>query len=53
MFKHEDLLVVNWGSAIIGSVYFSQPVLSTAAYCFSILGSIVYIYTTIKKSKDK
>lgn len=50
--KHDDMLIINWITAIIGSVM-TEPVLQTLAYVGSITGSIVYIYTTIKKSKDK
>ena len=57
MLQHKDieptnplLIILAWINAILGYL-FSEPVLSGAAYLFSIAGSIVYIFTTIKKSK--
>lgn len=42
------LLIVSWFNALIGSLNI-EPILSGIAYIFSIIGSIVYIYTTYKK----
>jgi hypothetical protein len=47
------LIVGSWFNAILGTVLFSEPILSTTAYLFSIAGSVVYIYTTIKKNKNE
>jgi len=44
------LLFAAWFNAAMGTL-FSQPVLSSIAYIGSILGSAVYIYTTLKKYK--
>lgn len=49
--KHDDLLIINWITAVIGSTM-TEPVLSTIAYIGSIIGSAVYIYTTLKRKKD-
>lgn len=49
--NNEFLIVGSWFNAILGTVLFSEPILSTTAYLFSIAGSVVYIYTTIKKNK--
>ena len=46
------LLFTAWLNAVIGYVL-SQPVLSKLAYVCSIAGSIVYIYTTLKKHKNE
>ena len=46
------LVVIAWLNAGLGTL-FSEPVLSALAYVGSIAGSAVYIYTTIKKSKQK
>ena len=45
------LVVIAWINAGLGSL-FSEPVLSGLAYIGSIAGSVVYIYTTIRKSKQ-
>jgi hypothetical protein len=47
------LIVGSWFNAILGTVLFAEPILSTTAYLFSIAGSVVYIYTTIKKNKNE
>jgi hypothetical protein len=46
------LVIASWTNAFMGTL-FSQPVLSGAAYLFSIAGSVVYIYTTYKKHKNE
>ena len=46
------LIISSWTNAFIGTIL-SEPVLSGLAYLGSILGSAVYIYTTIKKEKTK
>jgi len=46
------LLFVAWVNAAIGTL-FSEPVLSSIAYVGSIAGSVVYIYTTLKKHKHE
>ena len=46
------LIIGSWTNAFIGTLL-SEPVLSGLAYLGSILGSAVYIYTTIKKQKTK
>jgi hypothetical protein len=46
------LVIGSWTNAFIGTML-SEPVLSGIAYLGSILGSAVYIYTTIKKQKTK
>ena len=46
------LVAVAWINAGLGTL-FSEPVLSAAAYLGSIAGSAVYIYTTLKKHKEK
>jgi hypothetical protein len=46
------LIIGSWTNAFLGTLL-SEPVLSACAYLFSITGSIVYIYTTIKKNKTK
>ena len=45
------LIISSWTNAFIGTM-FSEPVLSATAYVFSIAGSVVYIYTTVKKNKN-
>jgi hypothetical protein len=42
------LVFVAWFNAGLGYL-FSEPVISTIAYCFSIAGSCVYIYSHFKK----
>jgi hypothetical protein len=46
------LLVASWFNYFIGTLEL-EPILSGFAYFFSIIGSIVYIYTTIKKYKNE
>jgi hypothetical protein len=46
------LVFVAWFNAGLGYA-FTEPVLSSIAYCFSIAGSIVYIYTTYKNYKNE
>ena len=47
------LLVISaWTNAFIGTMLQEQT-LSIIAYCGSIIGSAVYIYTTIKKHKNE
>lgn len=46
------LLIAAWFNAAMGTV-FSEPVLSNVAYLGSIVGSVVYIYTTLKKHKNE
>jgi hypothetical protein len=46
------LLIGSWFNAAMGTI-FNQPVLSNVAYISSIIGSIVYIYTTYKKYKNE
>lgn len=48
--NNSPLVLVAWINAGLGTL-FSEPVLSALAYVGSIAGSVVYIYTTIKKSK--
>jgi hypothetical protein len=50
--KNFLLIIASWTNAFIGTL-FSEPVLSAGAYLFSIAGSIVYIYTTLKKNKNE
>ena len=45
------LVVLAWFNAGLGYL-FSEPVISTIAYCFSIAGSCVYIYSHIKQNKS-
>lgn len=45
------LIFVAWFNAAMGTL-FTTPFLSNLAYVGSIAGSIVYIYTTIKKHKE-
>jgi hypothetical protein len=45
------LVIVAWFNAGLGYL-FSEPVISTIAYCFSIAGSCVYIYSHLKKNKS-
>jgi hypothetical protein len=47
------LLITSWTNAFLGTLLFSEPYLSTFAYLFSIIGSVIYIYTTIKKNKNE
>lgn len=47
------LIVSSWFNALLGTLLISEPILSVLAYIFSIAGSIVYIYTTIKKNKNE
>jgi hypothetical protein len=46
------LIIGAWTNAFLGSLLQVQT-LSVIAYCGSILGSAVYIYTTIKKNKNE
>ena len=45
------LVVLAWFNAGLGYL-FTEPVLSSIAYCFSIAGSCVYIYSSFKKDKS-
>lgn len=45
------LVIVAWFNAALGYL-FTEPVISTIAYCFSIAGSAVYIYSSFKKDKS-
>jgi hypothetical protein len=47
------LIIASWTNAFIGTMLFSEPVLSSLAYIASIIGSGVYIYTSIKKHKNE
>lgn len=46
------LIIGSWTNAFIGTMLQEQT-LSVIAYCGSILGSAVYIYTTLKKHKNE
>lgn len=46
------LLITAWVNLAMGTI-FSEPVLSNLAYIGSIAGSVVYIYTTIKKNRNE
>ena len=48
--NNDGLLVLIWVNTGLGTLL-SEPVLSALAYVGSIVGSAVYIYTTIKKYK--
>jgi hypothetical protein len=45
------LVIVAWFNAGLGYL-FTEPVLSSMAYCCSIAGSCVYIYSQIKKNSS-
>ena len=47
------LIIASWTNAFIGTMLFSEPILSSLAYIGSIIGSGVYIYTSIKKHKNE
>lgn len=46
------LIIGAWTNAFLGTLLQVQT-LSVIAYCGSILGSAVYIYTTLKKNKNE
>jgi hypothetical protein len=46
------LVFISWFNVGLGYL-FTEPVLSTIAYCCSIAGSIAYIYTTYKNYKNE
>ena len=48
--NNDGLLILIWINTGLGTLL-SEPVLSAIAYLGSIAGSVVYIYTTIKKYK--
>jgi hypothetical protein len=50
--KNFLLIIGAWTNAFIGTLLQEQT-LSVIAYCGSILGSAVYIYTTLKKHKNE
>lgn len=47
------LLIGSWFNAILGSLTSVEPILSAFAYIFSIIGSIVYIWVTLKNKKNE
>jgi phosphate/sulfate permease len=47
------LIIASWTNAFIGTMLFSEPILSSLAYIGSIIGSGVYIYTSLKKHKNE
>jgi hypothetical protein len=50
--KNFLLIIGAWTNAFIGTLL-NEQTLSVIAYCGSILGSAVYIYTTLKKNKNE
>ena len=51
--KDNILLVGAWFNAIIGSLTYVEPFLSSLAYTCSIAGSLVYIYKNLKNNKNE
>lgn len=50
--SNDPLVLIAWVNAGLGTIL-SEPVLSAMAYIGSIVGSAVYIYSTLKKHKEK
>ena len=46
------LLIGSWSNAFLGTLLWSEPILSSLAYLFSIAGSITFIYKTHKNKKN-
>jgi len=51
--KDNVLLIGAWFNALIGTLTWAEPFLSSLAYTFSIVSSIVYIWVNLKKRNNE